>query len=336
MGDPRNEYLKDVNFNTIEISEYPQIAFLCGGEPGTLTDSDDSGAIKQLLPFLRSRPKQYFPSIRSFISQLLTIRNSNLRCQNAEDIKDWNSYSAYEDLIEFEKDIAHICKAIVLFVESPGSIAELGSFTIIPEITKKLIIFVHSEFSDATSFISLGPIKRIQNEFNDKIHFIPWEMEKRSINGESVSVVLENSMKHWGPYACDAIKDFVDTKIKIDHSSEENSRTKETLFIHDIAILFKAITTDEIYDYFKFIKHQVDKKTIERSIFCLEKLDLIRPVNRGHKTYYVPDDPVSNGYLNLHSGKDSARLAMQLSAYYEHPSQLARREAISYMMGGRK
>ena len=147
MSDPREDFLNNIRFNDLNIREYPKIAFLCGGNPSVLTIKDS--------------PHQHFPSIRSFISHLLNISYPDIHCQNAEDVKDWNSYSKYEDLIEFEKDITHLCKAIVLFVESAGSIAELGSFSVIPEISEKLIIFVQSMYSDSTSFIALGPLKHI-------------------------------------------------------------------------------------------------------------------------------------------------------------------------------
>lgn len=185
MSDPRDEFLKNVDFCQLGVREYPKIAFLCGGNPDVISVSE-----KQSSPSVwknlfgassraTSQPDQHFPSVRCYISHFLTIRYPNLHYQNAEDVKDWSSYSAYDDLIEFEKDIAHLCKAIVLFVESPGSIAELGSFAVIPEITEKLIVFVHSDYSGATSFVSLGPLKRIKES---KIHYITWELESKLLS----------------------------------------------------------------------------------------------------------------------------------------------------------
>ena len=219
MSDPRNEFLEKVNFNQVEVREYPRIAFLCGGSPVVLIDTSNN---------------QYHPSVRSYISKSLTARFSNLRFQNAEDVKEWNSYSVYDDLIEFERDIAHICKVIVLFVESAGSIAELGSFAIIPEITEKLIVFVHQEYSHSTSFVALGPLKKINVEDKENVHYIKWEMEPKSINGKRTQILIEGSMSSWEQYTCEAIKTALDAKSRTDHLSEEYARTKEALFIHDI------------------------------------------------------------------------------------------------------
>jgi len=323
MEDPRDNYLKNVDFNDIEVREYPKIAFLCGGNPDVLSDRDATPPTKQ-----------YFPSVRSYVSRLLTIMNPGLQYKNAEDVKDWNSYSAYDDLIEFEKDIAHICKAIVLFVEGPGSIAELGSFAMIPEITEKLIVFAHSDYSNPVSYISLGPLKKIDSARQDRIHYITWKMDEITLNSEEVTVVLAESMDEWGPYACDSIKSFVDERHHMEHASNEYKRTKEALYIHDIVSLFKAVSEPEIDKYFKSANHKINGADITRSLFCLEKLELIRPINRGNKIFYVPNDPSSGRYLSLNSNMDSARLAFQLNEYYKHHSQLARREAINAVTGG--
>jgi hypothetical protein len=320
MNDPRIEFLEKVDFKLVEVKEYPRIAFLCGGSPDPLLDTSNN--------------KQYHPSVRSYISKSLSVKYNKLRFQNAEDVQDWNSYSTYEDLIEFEKDVAHICKVIVLFVESTGSIAELGSFAMIPEITEKLIVFVEQEYSQDTSFVALGPLKKINVEDKENVHYIEWQMEPKSINGKRTQILVESSMSSWEEHTCEAIKTALDASSRTDHSSEEYARTKEALFIHDIVGLFKAITETEIIEYFKLAKHDLDKKKIQRSIFCLVKLDLIRSVNKGNKVFYVLVADHTKRYLTLTGSGDSLRLAVQLNEHYKHSSQLVRREAIDELVRG--
>jgi hypothetical protein len=322
MSDPRETFLTGLNFSEIEVREYPEIAFLCGGPPNAMVDRETS--------------HQYFPSVRSYVSQFLTAKYPHIRYQNAEDVKDWNSYSAYDDLIEFERDIAHLCKAIVLFVESPGSLAELGSFAIIPEITEKLIIFVHADHSSQSSFISLGPLKRIDDARQGRIHHLTWSEEIVSVNGETHDVLDLTTFEKWSDYTCTEIENFLKTKHRAHHSPEQYDRTKEALFIHDVIQLFKAVEFDEIRTYFGLVSHEIERKQIQRSLFCLEKLGLIRPVSRGAKTYFISEEPDSSRYLVLPVGKDTARLAMQLDEYYKHRSQLARREAIDQLSRGRE
>lgn len=318
MSDPRDEFLKGVDFNLIEVREYPKIAFLCGGNPGVTSVSSTSEHLSL--------------SVRSCISRLLDTSHPTLHYQNAEDVKDWNSYSAYDDLIEFEKDIAHICKTIVLFVESPGSIAELGSFAIIPGVTEKLIVFVHSDYADSSSFVSLGPLKRIEDIESGKIHYITWNREQIHINGEMVEIVRLDSLGEWGKYTCDAINLSIESRGYINHASENYVRTKEALFIHDIIGLFKAVTEVEILNYFKLINHNITVKSLRRSLFCLKKLELVRSIQKGNCVYYVLEEPSSGKYLTLNISKDTLRLALQIDAYYRHHSHLTRREAISELV----
>jgi hypothetical protein len=326
MSDPRDDFFKSVNFLQIEVREYPKIAFLCGGNPELISTSNTS--------------EQFSQSVRSCISRLLEISYPTLRYQNAEDVKDWNSYSAYDDLIEFERDIAHICKTIVLFVESPGSIAELGSFAIIPEITEKLIVFVHTDYSESTSFVALGPLKRIadiakgSNGTKEKIHYIAWVKESTDINGKPKEIVRHESLGHWGKYTCDAINSALNSRLHIDHNSDKYRRTKEALFIHDIVSLFKAITEDEILEYFWASDHDIQEKNLQRSLFCLKKLELVRSINKGSKTYYVSGNPSDNRYLIFKNKVDTLRFSHQLNMYYQHSSHLARREAIHELVRG--
>jgi len=252
MSDPRDEFLKTLDFNMLEVREYPRIAFLCGGNPEVFSTQDDGkvtsasswGRISRFFSWKSTPQRQHFPSVRSYLSQLLSIKHPELRFQNAEDIKDWNSYSAYEDLIEFEKDIAHLCKAIVLFVESPGSIAELGTFCVIPEISKKLVVFVHTDYAQSSSFVSLGPLKKIDDAAEDRVHYITWGLEKKNIQGNLIDVINQDSLAEWGEYTCNTIKIAIEKTVPVEHTSDEYRRTKEALFIHDVICLFKAV--DEV------------------------------------------------------------------------------------------
>jgi hypothetical protein len=319
MSDPRDEFLKDVDFKNVAIKEHPNIAFLCGGNPSPVFDSSSS--------------KQRFLSIRAYISAKLAIKHPDLYVKNAEDVKDWNSYSAYEDLIDFEKDIAHICKTIVLFVESAGSIAELGSFAVIPEISEKLLVFVEDKYSGSNSFLTHGPLKKLKDQESSSVCYIPWATEKVRIDGTNLDVMVEGSMRKYDDYVCDQIKTALNKAVRRDRDSDEYKRSKEMLFIHDIIVLFKALTDEEILGYFKAVKHQVSKKEVLRSLFSLTKLDLILSVEKGHQTFYIPCDQTGKRYISLAGSTDSARLSVSLAKYYDHNTHMARRDAIAQVIG---
>lgn len=77
------------------------------------------------------------------------------------------------DIAEFEKLVAELSHSIVIFPEAPGSIAETGYFSAIPEIRSKVLLAIDLKRQKSDSFISLGPAKRIADEsmFHPNIQF---------------------------------------------------------------------------------------------------------------------------------------------------------------------
>lgn len=75
------------------------------------------------------------------------------------------------DLADFEAIIAELSHAIVVFPEAPGSYAETGYFSAIPDIAQKSILVSNIAFQHKDSFISLGPAKKIaaQSRFQPNI-----------------------------------------------------------------------------------------------------------------------------------------------------------------------
>lgn len=65
----------------------------------------------------------------------------------------------YTDLLTFEKNVAELTEVILLFCESPGSLAELGAFTAVDEIKKHLFVVIHHNHFKFDSFIKSGPLK---------------------------------------------------------------------------------------------------------------------------------------------------------------------------------
>lgn len=77
------------------------------------------------------------------------------------------------DIAEFEQLVGDLSHSIVLFPESPGSIAEMGYFSAVPALAKKTILAMDSSKQKYDSFISLGPAKKIQEKsrFHPNIQF---------------------------------------------------------------------------------------------------------------------------------------------------------------------
>jgi hypothetical protein len=76
------------------------------------------------------------------------------------------------NLALFERVIAEIADAIVLFTESPGSIAELGYFCAKPSLLSKLLVARDRSYENVESFINVGLIDQVngQSIFRPVIH----------------------------------------------------------------------------------------------------------------------------------------------------------------------
>jgi len=75
------------------------------------------------------------------------------------------------DIADFELLVAQLSHAIVLFPEAPGSYAETGYFSALPELAKKTILAMDASYQGKDSFISLGPAVKLNktSRFNAAI-----------------------------------------------------------------------------------------------------------------------------------------------------------------------
>ncbi len=67
------------------------------------------------------------------------------------------------DLLTLENMLAESAHAIIIIVESPGSIAELGAFVNSEVLLPKLIAVVDKKHRNDKSFIMLGPVAQLRN-----------------------------------------------------------------------------------------------------------------------------------------------------------------------------
>lgn len=72
------------------------------------------------------------------------------------------------DILTFEEVLAEISEYIIIIAESPGTFCELGAFAMHDAFVNKIIVINEDNEEYKSSFISLGPIKKIetQNEKN--------------------------------------------------------------------------------------------------------------------------------------------------------------------------
>jgi len=80
------------------------------------------------------------------------------------------------DLQTLESYYAHLVDFTVLLLESPGALAELGTFSMIQNVRPRLFAIVSSEYYRSGSYISRGPLSLLAaHNLNNVIYYRPGE-----------------------------------------------------------------------------------------------------------------------------------------------------------------
>lgn len=277
-----------VNFST------PPIIFVCGGP------------MKNISASVRERVFRYFASD--------TTTNITDHLIAAEDFKDYFKDGAYDDLMEFEDDIASISTLVVIFLESAGSLVELGLFCNRVELKDRLIVFVPAEELEAkkedvpaySSFIYLGAIQSLKRRNETSVMIYPWA-DTSSMRYDELEFVTSD------------IKEKLDKVRKTDKFDKYNSGHMAYL-IHDIIRICEPVKLSEIEMALICLDIDYSTRNTTKSLYLLEKFKLISPYEySGSKYYHVNDESLSKIKLGKsRTGKilDSPELKMQVRSSF--------------------
>ena len=289
-------FTESIDLSKLRVINFPSLIFLCGGN----IDSQS----------------QDYNSARHFMYDYLKDHLNEIyrRIVLAETINDWYRGDLYMDLMSFEKDMAGLASAIVLFVESPGSIAELGAFSNISEINEKLIIFISTDYYENESFIRLGPITYLEKSF-DSVHVYPWETRK----GKDKVYLKTETIKKYAFDIADAIQEKCDIRQKEKSFNSRNSG-HIILLICDVIGIMRIVKTGEIYSFLEGLGIRIREKTLRRYLFILQKLNFIKQVAYSRDRYYISQDPknfIRYSFTERARTKDILRWKTDFRNWYE-------------------
>lgn len=207
-----------------------------------------------------------------------------------EQFEDWNSFSGYSNLVDFEIDAGHLAKAIVLFSESEGAIAELGSFCTDPILADRFFVVIAREHYEAPSFIANGPIKKIELGHEHSV---------------CVLDTLDTSkLEKQLPDLSAALKEKLSTLPKT-LAFQPSLHRDQFLLVADLVDLFGALTRKELYELIHEMGVDTDYARLDRITNQLFRFDLISFIPGTTKRFFVaPKNRLS--YLNYASPHDTA------------------------------
>ena len=244
--------LKKVGLTDAQVkhsNKTPRI-FLCGGQ----ISQDSKSSRYKLTQHLKEKNKSLYPKIIT-----------------ADNFGDWYQDGGYKELLTLEKDIAGISSAIVIILESEGSIAELGSFVMEKKFIKKLFVIIEQKYigRDKKSFINQGILEYLK---------------KTSKSKQSISAISADRVEKMESY----IKNILNAQNK--KKTEVFEKELHSAFvIYEMIRAYRALTFTEIQLCLKEIKllfEKENKKRIENLLFILEEFKWIKQQQKGTDIFY--------------------------------------------------
>lgn len=183
---------------------------------------------------------------------------------------------ALSDLLRIEENLTKYSDCIIIVLESNSAIAELGAFTIKNDLAEIVMVVNDSEFQDSESFISLGPLKRVDEKSKfgpviyTKLESISssfgeiTERLKKIRRGKNKRILFDSTQKFINGYEND---------VEEKGAKFEKNRL---LFVADIISLFSPLTFNELVSILKEIYGTNERYNfLHNEIKLLIALDLI-------------------------------------------------------------
>lgn len=274
----REGYIRLISIEKSTINLTPPIVFLFGGKIYDPQDKQKS---------VRSILYNHIVTNHNYLTDTLVI---------PEDFKDWLNDSNYPDLLTFESDLAETSSLVIITLESPGAIAELGSFSVHKELKKKIMLIICEKHHNQNSFIVLGPVRQL---INKNVLAYPYNYQS-----------LEGTLNNFISDIVNNINTYLANMNKTESFNIKNNG-HIALLIYELTTIFHALKLNEIQKYLQILSINRSQKEVKRLLFLLQKLDFIKKSRYGNNEFFLPLK--KDQRLNL-SSKDKKKLFDRNSA----------------------
>lgn len=191
-----------------------------------------------------------------------------------ESYDDWNDFDTYSDLLLFERDLGALTNAVLIFVEAPGAIAELGAFSQIDILSQRLVIVVSENRHPKRSFISLGPIRSVQKTQNrpSSVCVIP-------------NVALKDLAVHM-PVVLQTLDEKRNPNTRLVTFNKEEPQ-HQILLVLDFINLFTVTTIRELFILARDFGVTLGMRRLEQILFALTKTSFVSSREYGTQQYFI-------------------------------------------------
>jgi len=262
MDDPRHAFIESLILDESYVLAFDGYIFLCGGKVDASADPPVS--IREAL-------------LREFIRR----DAFKARVRLADGIDRWSFDGHYTDLLEFESHIAELSAAIILVLESPGALAELGIFASFDQFRDKLILVMSNHHYEEKSFIRLGPVKFLEDNLGNQAECFPWMSRDIGLPRYDGAAVAEMQGE---------IFESVSRRVS---DLTRDSKFDPAIWLHvallvcEVIGLFGALTIGEIKEFLERLGVRKTQAQVKKVLFMLELMEMLRVVARSSQRFYV-------------------------------------------------
>jgi hypothetical protein len=269
MVEPLLAFARSVKVAQCRILNTQDLIFLCGGRTSN-----------------QNHHGPPYQSVRDYFFQYIKANHPEIakRLRLAEEINDWFDQGVFADLLELEEYLADLSDVIILFVESPGSIAELGAFAASDTVRPKILTVINS-LHPGRSFIADGPIRRLKSAQVSLVYSFEWASEADRINDET-------NIETFQDLSQELSKVLLERKLMARKERKLNLKSPghAMLFIADLIDIIGITSTREISDCLKILDNEVHSSILQKYLFLLEKLRIVKKLDYSNQVYYVTRD----------------------------------------------
>ena len=224
--------------------------------------------------------------LRDAFWRLISLTAPKYKIVLAEDAEPLTTDAGYGDLFSFESDIAQVVVLIVLFAESPGSLAELGAFAALSTVAPSLLAVLDDLYYNQVSFIRNGPIKFLENAHGDE-----WVLQ---LDRAYVGIAADNSIQKLDSSAFMAsIVPAIEKRLSSRRAwSKFDSRNSghSILLLTGLCQEFGALTLNELKKYFTLF--DITDQRLSNFIYCAVLLGWLRRIRKGNHIFFVASPQV--------------------------------------------
>lgn len=216
------------------------------------------------------------------------------------------------DIGDFEQLVGELSHSIVLFPEAPGSFAEAGYFSVVPELVKKTLLVLDARRQGNDSFLSMGPAKK----FNSYSHFAG-TLQLDYSNPDFAQIVGRIGRF---PFHKNR-KNLLTAKFN-DHNPYEIL----CLIYQSVKLLRIATISDVLFVFRAIFKSRLSPETVKRVMSVLVGAGYLEGVGEyGH--YSI--NPLKNSFTKIRIGSEGEESLVKLELV-QHHTQLSLRQLLYY------